>query len=158
MIYLAKVSSSFLLSPNFPSCQVKLPLKVEYACRVLVQLEVTFRTGNVRRIDDLAAIEKISANYLVQILNELRNAGLVDSKRGKNGGYRLARDPASVTLLDIINALEGQLLQLNSAGDGASGIQVTSLWEDVFHAINQELSKHTLTDIAERGAAQMWHI
>jgi Rrf2 family transcriptional regulator, cysteine metabolism repressor len=137
---------------------VKLPLKVDYACRVLVQLEATFRTGNVRRIDDLAAIEKISANYLVQILNELRNAGLVESKRGKSGGYQLARDPGSVTLLDIVNALEGQLLQLNSAGEGASGTQVTGLWEDVFTAINQELSKHSLTDIAERGAAQMWHI
>ncbi|MEZ5325386.1 MAG: Rrf2 family transcriptional regulator [Verrucomicrobiales bacterium] len=137
---------------------MKLPLKVEYACRVLVQLEATYRSSNVRRIEDLASIEKISANYLVQILNELRNAGLVESKRGKNGGYQLVRDPTSVTLLDIISALEGQLLQLNSAGEGASGNHVTGVWEDVFNAINRELAKHTLADIAQRGAAQMWHI
>ncbi|MGK0187745.1 MAG: Rrf2 family cysteine metabolism transcriptional repressor [Verrucomicrobiales bacterium] len=137
---------------------MKLPLKVEYACRVLVQLESTFGSGNVRRIDDLAAEEKISANYLVQILNELRNAGLVESRRGKNGGYQLARDPAAVTLGDIVNALEGQLLHLNSSGEGASGTHVTGIWEEVFTAINRELAKHTLADIAQRGAAQMWHI
>ena len=137
---------------------MKLPLKVEYACRVLVQLENTFRSGAVRRIEDLARSEKISANYLVQILNELRNAGLVESKRGKNGGYLLARDPASVTLLEIVGALEGQLLQLNSTGEGESGTHVTGVWEDVFAAINHELSRHTLADIAQRGAAQMWHI
>lgn len=123
-----------------------------------MQLESTFGSGNVRRIDDLATTEKISANYLVQILNELRNAGLVDSKRGKNGGYLLAREPAAITLHEIVSALEGQLLQLNSAGEGASGSHVTGVWEDVFTAINRELSRHTLADIAQRGAAQMWHI
>ena len=137
---------------------MKLPLKVEYACRVLVQLEATFQTGVVRRIDELAGVEKISAGYLVQIMNDLRNAGVVESRRGKNGGYLLARDPAKVTLLEIVGALEGQLLQLNSSGEGASGTQVTEIWENVFAAMNRELSTHTISDIAQRGSANMWHI
>lgn len=137
---------------------MKLPLKVEYACRVLVQLAGTFPSGVVRRIEDLAGSERISPNYLVQILNELRNAGLVESRRGKNGGYVLVRDPGGVTLLEIVGALEGHLLQLNSSGDGASGSRVAGVWEEVFAGVERELARHTLADIVQRGAAEMWHI
>ena len=138
---------------------MKLPLKVEYACRVLVQLEPGFRAGTIRRIEDLAAEEKISANYLVQILNDLRNAGIVDSRRGKHGGYLLVRDPSEVTLLDIVRAVEGPFMQVNSAGEGASGGRVTRVWENVFCAFDEELATHTLSDIAQHEATGiMWHI
>ena len=138
---------------------MKLPLKVEYACRVLVQLESGFQTGTIRRIDDLATQEEISANYLVQILNDLRNAGIVDSRRGKNGGYLLVKDPADVSLLDIVRAVEGPFMQANSAGEGASGGRVTRVWEGVFKSFDRELATHSLADIAQQESIDiMWHI
>lgn len=124
-----------------------------------MQLEPGFRAGTIRRIDDLAAAENISANYLVQILNELRNAGLVNSRRGKNGGYLLVRDPSEITLLEIVRAIEGPFMMVNSAGDGASGSRVTKVWETVFEAFDSELATHTLADIAQHELTDiMWHI
>ena len=138
---------------------MKLPLKVEYACRVLVQLEPGYRSGAIRRVEDLAADEKISANYLVQILTELRNAGLVDSRRGKNGGYLLVKDPSEVTLLEIVRAVEGPFMQVNSTGEGASGGRVTRVWEKVFEAFDRELGNYTLADIAQHETSDiMCHI
>ena len=67
---------------------MKLSHKLEYACRVLAQLARTHGQEKLAHIDELAEAEKIPANYLVQILNELRNAGLIISKRGKQGGLR----------------------------------------------------------------------
>ena len=77
---------------------MRLPLKTEYACQVLAQLASTYAAGDVRQVEDLATAEALSPNYLVQILTTLRQAGLVISRRGKNGGYLLARHPGNITL------------------------------------------------------------
>lgn len=131
---------------------MKLPLKLEYACRVLVQLVPTFTSGQVRRIDELGLREDISPNYLTQILNEMRTAGIVESRRGKHGGYGLAKDPATVTLLDVVHSVEGSLLQLNSSAGGESGGIVSEAWDDVFAALEERLRQTTLGDIASKQA------
>lgn len=137
---------------------MKLPLKLEYACRVLVQLAPTFGAGQVRRVEELAERERISANYLLQILNELRTAGLVQSRRGKNGGYLLAKEPASITLAEITRAVEGALLQLNGTGEGESGERVARAWAEIFAGIDAALDGRTLADIAAHEKVEMWEI
>ena len=137
---------------------MKLPLKLEYACRVLIQLKPTFISGEVRRVEALAEREQISPNYLVQILNELRTAGIVESRRGKHGGYILARDPKDVTLADIVQATEGAFLQLNnSEGEGESGELIAGIWLDVFEKVEAELRSRRLSDM-DGEPAEMWHI
>lgn len=137
---------------------MKLPLKLEYACRVLIQLKPTFISGEVRRVETLAEREQISPNYLVQILNELRTAGIVESRRGKNGGYILTRDPKDVTLADIVHATEGAFLQLNSSeGEGESGELIAGIWQDVFEKVEAELRSRRLSDM-DGEPAEMWHI
>ena len=89
---------------------LKLSLKVEYACRVLAQLSRSYGSRSFSRIDELAELEEIPANYLVQILNDLRNGGLIISRRGKLGGYRLAKPPAQITLFDIVFGHGGRAL------------------------------------------------
>lgn len=137
---------------------MKLPVKLEYACRVLIQLRPTWVSGEVRRVEDLAEAEKISPNYLVQILNELRTAGLVASKRGKLGGYVLARDPEEVTLEDIVKATEGALLEVNGAADGESGRATLRLWREVFEALAQNLRSRRLSQMGPEPSEQMWEI
>ena len=84
---------------------MRLPLKTEYACQVLAQLASTYAVGEVRQVEELAAAEGLSPNYLVQILTTLRGAGLVISRRGKYGGYLLARHPETITLAEIAAAM-----------------------------------------------------
>ena len=64
---------------------MKLSLKVEYACRVLSQLALNYQEGVLTHIDELAQAEDVPKNYLVQIMSELRNGGLIISRRGKQG-------------------------------------------------------------------------
>lgn len=97
---------------------MRLTLKTEYACQVLAQLALTYSNETVRQVDDLAEKEKLSSNYLVQILTALRQAGLVVSRRGKHGGYLLARHPDEITLAEIAAAMEGEPLVEGSGGNG----------------------------------------
>lgn len=137
---------------------MKLPLKLEYACRVLIQLKPTFVSKEVRRVEELAELEQISPNYLVQILKDLRHHGLVRSERGKNGGYTLLMNPEEITLYDIVRATEGHLLQVNGDEDGESGHATVELWRAVFAKIEEELKSHRLADMGEDGAGPMYHI
>jgi len=115
---------------------MRLPLKTEYACQVLAQLALTYSKDGVRQVEDLATVESLSPNYSVQILTALRQAGLVISRRGKNGGYQLARHPDEITLAEIATAMEGERLVENSEGNGGqSASSVHAAWERVNEAM-----------------------
>lgn len=144
--------------PRFCKSPMKIPLKLEYACRVMIQLKPSFATGEVRRVEELAERESVSPNYLVQILNDLRNAGLVESRRGKRGGYLLARDPEEVTLADIVAASEGALLQGNGGTEGDSGPATAELWRSVIGGLEQHLKRYRLADMGSVEAVGMWQI
>ncbi len=127
---------------------MRLPLKTEYACQVLAQLASTYASGEVRQVEELAAAEHLSPNYLVQILTTLRQAGLVISRRGKNGGYLLARHPEDITLAEIAMALEGGALIESSPGNGGkSAERVRHAWVRVNEAMLQSCGGITLTEL-----------
>ena len=138
---------------------MKLSHKLEYACRVLAQLGLTFGQGKLSHIETLAASEAIPANYLVQILNELRGAGLIVSKRGKQGGYALARSPRKIALIEIVEAVDGELLERSFEDSGHSGARVASIWSDVGECFEDKLRAYTLDDFIVRYAdAEMYYI
>lgn len=87
---------------------MKLSQRGEYALRALLVLGMN-HGPNVVRIKDIAEQQNIPRRFLEQILNDLRAAGFVQSKRGVAGGYRLQRDPREISLADIIRHLEGPL-------------------------------------------------
>ena len=127
---------------------MRLPLKTEYACQVLAQLALTYSKEGVRQVDDLAAKEGLSANYLMQILTSLRQAGLVISRRGKNGGYLLARHPDEITLAEIAAAMEGDRLIESSPGNGGMSAEaVHSAWEKVDAGLIRSCSEITLSEL-----------
>ena len=143
--------------PNLKA--VKLSHKLEYACRVLAQLALFRDKSKLAHIDALSEAEKIPANYLVQILNELRNAGLITSKRGKQGGYALARAPEKIQLTDIVEAVDGELLERNFKNLGHSGERVAAVWSDIGDSFETKMSTYTLDDfIVKDAAAEMYHI
>lgn len=140
---------------------MRLPLKTEYACQVLAQLAKSHASGEVRQVEELAAAERLSANYLVQILTALRQAGLVISRRGKNGGYLLARDPATISLADIALAMEGGALIESSPGNGGeSASRVHEAWLQANEALMRSCAGIALTELAPppRGEAVDWVI
>lgn len=102
------------------------------------------------RLDELAQREDVSANFLVQILNDLKRAGIIESKRGKAGGYLLARQPRQITLFDITQAVEAGLLTLNVAADGESGYAVKGAWDQTSKALHKELKSITLDTLVDQ--------
>jgi len=137
---------------------VKLSVKVDYACRVLTHMARLRGTDALAHIEELARIEAVPANYLVQILTELRNGGLIMSRRGKQGGYALARPPEEITLYDIVKVIEGDLLELNTTSEGQSGRRVTQIWREVRSTLERRCREFTLDMFASKVPDEMYYI
>ena len=85
--------------------------KADYGMRALLELAAAYRE-NPRRLvkgDAIATAQGIPLKFLEGILRQLRQAGIITSQRGAEGGYRLDRDPAEVTIADVVRALDGPL-------------------------------------------------
>lgn len=110
------------------------------------------------RLDELAQREEVSANFLVQILNDLRRAGLVESRRGKTGGYLLARAPEKVSLREVVDAVDPSLLVVSVAAQGESGTAVQKAWQSVAQGIDKRLSATTMAQLAKTEGGAMFYI
>jgi Rrf2 family protein len=85
---------------------MRLSAKAQYACVAMVELACSHGEKNPVHLKNVAENHGISQRFLVQILLQLKGAGLVDSTRGAMGGYMLARPPSQISLADIINAID----------------------------------------------------
>ena len=137
---------------------MKLSVKVDYACRVLAQLARQHGKEGLSHIEELAEIEAVPANYLVQILSELRNGGLITSRRGKQGGYALARPPEEITLLDITKVIEGELLEITTSGEGQSGKRVNQIWRELRTGLEKMARAVTLEKMVAKNPDEMYYI
>lgn len=137
---------------------MKLSRKLGYACRVLAQLARVYESGRLAHIEELAEIEAVPANYLVQILNELRNAGLIISKRGKQGGYALSRSPNQIGLYEIVAAVDAELLENKFESKGHSGESVARIWEAIGIELKETIESYTLEAFVVNESNTMYYI
>jgi Rrf2 family transcriptional regulator, cysteine metabolism repressor len=137
---------------------MRISQKLEYACRALAQLAKCRDAQSLTRLEDLAQREAVSGNFLVQILNDLRRGGLIDSRRGKAGGYLLARPADTITLRQIVEAVDPSLLQCTVTADGESGQAVRSAWSEVTLAVQATLDRITLDSLANSQGDPMFYI
>lgn len=137
---------------------MRISQKLEYACRALAQLAKHHGVHNITRLDELAQREAVSANFLVQILNDLRRAGLVESKRGKEGGYMLAKEPQSISLKEIVDAIDPALLICSVSSEGESGAAVADSWHLIASRFQEHLSKINLAQLAVMPGGSMFYI
>jgi Rrf2 family transcriptional regulator, cysteine metabolism repressor len=94
----------------------------------------------------------VPSQYLEQLLGNLRRAGLIGSVRGPQGGYRIARPPEAITVLDVLDALEGPLelsecMTDHNACNRVQGCPVRRTWQKLTDSINRELAGVTLGDM-----------
>ncbi len=137
---------------------MKVSQKLEYACRVCIQLAKSGGGDRVSRVEDLAQKEAVSSNFLVQILNELRRSGIVHSRRGKLGGYALAKAAQDITLAHIVKAIEGEVLAIDSDEKGDSGRRVSELWQKVGHHVEEHMQAITLEEMSSEEALLEYYI
>lgn len=130
---------------------MKISFRLEYACRVLTSLANHYGRPRLARIEDLAKDESVPANYLVRILNDLREAGVLESKRGTHGGYMLARRPEDISLRDIAAAIEPDMVSSVTTQPGLSGPRVADAFRKISENLADQLGKVTLRDLAGTG-------
>ena len=130
----------------------------EYALRALVQLARQPQGESVLG-KDLAERAQIPANYLSKILWSLRNAGFLETTRGHGGGYRLARPPEKITLIEIVRLFEGVtaepgcLLGEQHECSDKTPCSAHAAWKKVKEAYLHFIRSTTLADIGEPDAS-----
>jgi len=115
---------------------VKLSVKSDYAARAVLGLARHHTTGVAVRVEDLAAEQSVPANYLLQILIELKSAGIAKSVRGKEGGYLLGRSPAEISLGDVIRAMHGTIFDTPALADNECPAELRNAWKRLQHTID----------------------
>ncbi len=132
--------------------------RTEYALRALVELGTAPSEKGVVPCREIAERQKIPERFCEQILGDLRRAGLITTQRGASGGNRLARDPATVTVSEVVETIDGPVVTqatLDPFDDEArtqahSAIQ--ELWLDVQITVRDRLASVTLADLITRQA------
>lgn len=124
----------------------------------MAQLAKRHDGRTITRLEELAQSEAVSSNFLVQILNDLRREGLVDSKRGKSGGYILARSPEQISLKDVVVAVEPSLLAFSTHTEGQSGDAVRIAWQEVNAKLVESLASINLRQLGGKNEEPMFYI
>jgi len=131
---------------------VKLSVKSDYAARAVLGLARHHPTGAAMRVEDLAAAQGIPANYLVQILIELKAQGIARSMRGKEGGYLLARPPAEISLGDVLRAVHGEVFDTPALTDSECPPELRRAWERLRETMKSTADGITFQQLVDESA------
>jgi Rrf2 family protein len=137
--------------------------KTEYACIAVLELAARHVHGEPVRIREIAAAHGIPSRFLVQILLQLKSAGIVQSIRGAAGGYQLAREPDDITLLDVMTVVDAQLAEntLGTTRSSATSRALQRTWKEVAAKERELLADVTFAELLQRmkGASEgMYYI
>jgi Rrf2 family protein len=131
---------------------VRISAKTDYAIRATVEMAAASDGGRLVKAEVVADAQRIPLRFLLGILNELRHAGIVDSRRGAEGGYRLARPADGIAIADIIRAIDGPLA--NVAGTRPEALELTGsaaplrdVWVSVRSSLRAVLEHVTVADV-----------
>jgi Rrf2 family transcriptional regulator, cysteine metabolism repressor len=143
---------------GFWSLNMRLSAKAQYACVAMVDLACSHGDPNPVHLKDIAERHGISQRFLVQILLQLKGAGLVDSTRGATGGYLLGKPPSQITLADIVHAIDQPPPPAPSA---LSGLYATAVVQAVSGFLQEaqdreqaRLAEVTLEEMARQAQAR----
>ncbi len=139
---------------------MKLSQRGEYALRALVVLGMHYRPGTaVIPIHEISKEQNIPKRFLEQILNDLKSAGILTSRRGVAGGYRLARSPDKINLAEVIRHIEGPLAPVGCVSEkfyepctcpDEARCSIRSVMADVRTGIVKVLESVTVAELCQR--------
>ena len=132
---------------------MKISARTEYACIAMLELAANYGSGEPVRIREIAERHGVPARFLVQILLQLKAAGLVASTRGAAGGYHLACPPAEVSLGQVMDVIEGPTSAVKgpSASPESPAVKVLMrAWQHVADEVGEMLGRITLAELVDR--------
>jgi len=137
---------------------MKLSLRGEYALRALLVLGLNYEQPVVP-IQTISTQQNIPKRFLEQILHDLKSAGIVQSKRGVTGGYRLARPPDQISLASVVRHIEGALAPVSCVSErfyekcscpDETRCAIRSVMKEVREAVVAITERVTISDLCER--------
>jgi Rrf2 family protein len=136
---------------------VNISAKTEYACIAVLELATRYEQRKPVRIRDIANANGIPSRFLVQILLQLKSAGIVGSTRGAAGGYQLVKPPSEITLADVMAVSDGHATDpvTSVERESAASRCLMSSWKEVAAVQQEMLGAITFADLVERAAEQM---
>ncbi|MDZ4820472.1 MAG: Rrf2 family transcriptional regulator [Planctomycetota bacterium] len=141
---------------------MKVFAKTEYACIAVLELAQTYDSGDPVRIRDIADQHGIPSRFLVQILLQLKGAGLVASTRGAAGGYQLVRSPDEITLGEVMGTIDGnEPINTSTSSDSPISRVLLRAWRTVAAKEHEMLKEITFADLVARlkgEVEQMYYI
>ncbi len=134
---------------------MRASVKSDYACRAVEALALHHPDSRPMTIDEIAGKESIPANYLVQILIELKGKGLIQSRRGKAGGYILAKLPREITVGDVLRAIQGDVLEMPMLRESRCPEEIKQAWRRIKLAAEGAADDVTFEDICASANRKM---
>ncbi|MCC8116535.1 MAG: Rrf2 family transcriptional regulator [Planctomycetes bacterium] len=135
---------------------MSLSLKCQYAVRALFELAKS-DDDKLIRLKDIAKAQHIPHRFLENILNELRQGGFVQSKRGKDGGFRLNRPPEAISVGDVVRFIERSVHPVDCMASHLCPLTgkciFFGLWEEAKEAIERVYDNKKLSDLVREDAA-----
>jgi len=132
---------------------MQIPAKAHYAAIAMLALAARYRDGELVSARTVSAEHGVPNQFLVQILQQLRSAGLICSSRGSSGGFKLQRGPETITLAEIVDAVCSQQSNATAGGDASHLNRVMSqVWEEVIQQQRNQLEQRTLQDLLDLAA------
>lgn len=127
---------------------LRISAKVDYAVRAMV--EVARGQGRPVKSNDIASRQEIPARFLGAVLTQLRRAGLVESRRGGDGGYWLARPGHEICVADVIAAIDGEVIDVRAIPDPDS--ETHAMWAEAAAVVTTLLTRFTIAELVESSA------
>jgi len=128
---------------------MRISARCDYACRALLELALHWPNKESLSIHTISERQSIPMKYLVHILIQLKRMGLVESVRGKQGGYKLLKPPNKISLGEVIREVGGPLLPVANSATKEESV-FSTIWREVEGAMAKVLDKITFEDISNR--------
>jgi Rrf2 family protein len=131
---------------------MRVSAKAEYACIAMLELAANHGNPQPVRVKAIADAHGIPLRFLVQILLQLKGAGLVTSTRGAAGGYHLTRSPEAISLADVINVIDRATVPRLDAGLAPSTAvrAIRAVWQEIQTEEQRLLEEVTLADLVRK--------
>jgi Rrf2 family transcriptional regulator, cysteine metabolism repressor len=140
----------------------KVPQKIHHGLLLTTELATRYAEKRTVSLQEIAQTAGISQGFLEQVAFPLRKAGIIAGRRGSGGGYRLAKDPARLTVADVLAAIEGPISVMDCLGD--QGLCALSdccanrnVWMKVRGLITKTLTNMTVAEAAGLGRHHKEH-
>jgi len=147
---------------------MRITYKGDYALKTILELALRYGRGRAATIHELAKQADIPIKFLEQILLDLKRGGFVESRRGKVGGYLLAKDPSRIKLGEVIRFIDGPIEPVACVGNSYKGCREMNrcifrgIWADITAATAKVIDNIDFEDLARKnkkaGSALVYQI